>query len=155
LASQANNSTFGQASASSQRPSPFGTAAASSPFAGATSNTAANPLASQQQPSAGSAFGGGAQRSNGQPLTSLKGQRIFYQDSLAFYNNPQTGKMERVWNPEGAPGPNPDVEASPETYEALGVALQQVYDYVRANGHFKDGIMPEVPPKREWVDWEL
>lgn len=57
--------------------------------------------------------------------------------------------------PDGPPGPNPDVESPPETYEALGAALKQVYDYVRETGNFKDGVMPEVPPKREWVNWEL
>jgi nucleoporin NUP42 len=37
----------------------------------------------------------------------------------------------------------------------LGAALKQVYDFVLENGTFKDGVMPEVPPKREWVNWEL
>jgi hypothetical protein len=26
---------------------------------------------------------------------------------------------------------------------------------VRESGTFKDGLVPEVPPKREWVNWEL
>lgn len=73
---------------------------------------------------------------------------------MPYFQN-DAGKQERIWMPDGAPGPNPDVEAPPEVYEALGSALKQVYDYVRDAGSFKDGIIPEVPPKREWVSWDL
>jgi len=80
---------------------------------------------------------------------------VFKEGPLSFYNNPQTGKKVRIWMPEGAPGPKPEREAGLETYEALGEALKQMYDYVRETGTFKEGVMPEVPPKQEWVSWDL
>ena len=89
--------------------------------------------------------------------TCLKNQRLFRSpdDGLTYYTNPRTNRQERVWHPDGPPGPNPDVEASDQTYEVLGQALKDAYDYVRETGTFKDGIMPEVPPRRGWVEWEV
>ena len=74
---------------------------------------------------------------------------------MPYYPNRATGKDERIWLPNGAPGPNVDVEASAETYQALGAALKEIHDFVQQNGTFKDGIVPEVAPKRERVSWDL
>lgn len=73
------------------------------------------------------------------------------------YRHPQTGKMERIWHPNGPPEmPNPYAEAPPELYMGdLGVLLKEVYDYVRQQEQFKDGVMPEIPPKREWLRWDV
>lgn len=71
------------------------------------------------------------------------------------YHNPTTNKLERIWHPDGTPArPNPDAEATAEAYEGDGV-LKEAYDYVLENGQFKDGVMPEIPPKREWVSFNL
>ena len=74
------------------------------------------------------------------------------------YQHPQTGKAERIWHPNGPPDTvNPYAEAAqPEIYLGeLGAVLKEVYDYVRQEEQFKDGVMPEVPPKREWLRWDL
>jgi len=44
------------------------------------------------------------------------------------------------------------VEGRPEEYTE---AVREAYEYVAKEGRFKDGIMPNVPPKREWVSWDL
>jgi nucleoporin NUP42 len=44
------------------------------------------------------------------------------------------------------------VEGRPEEYTE---AVREAYEYVAREGRFKDGIMPNVPPKREWVSWDF
>lgn len=44
------------------------------------------------------------------------------------------------------------VEGRPEEYTG---AVKEAYEYLAKNGMFKDGIMPHVPPKREWVNWDF
>ena len=29
--------------------------------------------------------------------------------------------------------------------------MKDVYEFVQQTGQFRDGIMPEIPPKREWI----
>ncbi|KAK3708136.1 hypothetical protein LTR37_011640 [Vermiconidia calcicola] len=151
----ANKSPFGQQSQAAQQRSPFGGGGQSTSFNGSNVNTSLKPFGSEPTPSSPSTLANTATRTPGQRLTNFKGRPVTYEGSLPFYNNPNTGKKERIWMPDGAPGPNPDVETAPGTYEALGAVIKQVYDYMRENGTFKDGIVPEVPPKREWVDWNL
>ncbi|KAK3700208.1 hypothetical protein LTR37_016087 [Vermiconidia calcicola] len=151
----ANNPAFGQPSQAAQQRSPFGGGGQSTSFGGSNINTSQKPFGSEPTPSSPSSFAKTATRTPGQRLTDFKGRPVTYEGNLPFYNNPNTGKKERIWMPDGAPGPNPDVEVAPETYEALGAVIKQVYDYMRQNGTFKDGVVPEVPPKREWVDWNL
>lgn len=49
------------------------------------------------------------------------------------------------------PGADPDAEGPPGAYEGqLGRALKDVYQAVYETGRFGD-LVPEIPPKREWV----
>lgn len=34
-------------------------------------------------------------------------------------------------------------------------ATKENYRYLKERGTFKDGIMPELPPKREWCTWKF
>ncbi|KAK4960272.1 hypothetical protein LTR10_003166 [Elasticomyces elasticus] len=97
---------------------------------------------------------------DGKSLSAWKGQPVTYDREQTpwapYFTNGQTGKQERVWHPDGAPDrPNPYAEAEPEIYVGdLGAVLKEVYDYVNQKEEFKD-LVPEVPPKREWVRWDL
>ncbi|KAK4549134.1 hypothetical protein LTR36_007591 [Oleoguttula mirabilis] len=91
-------------------------------------------------------------------LQAWKGRQVMYDEhNNPTYGNPQTGKMERIWHANGPPEtPNAYAEAPPELYVGeLGALLKEVYDYVRQDEQFKDGVMPEIPPKREWLRWDL
>jgi nucleoporin NUP42 len=159
LGASSSTPAFGKPSAPSQQPSAFG-------GGGATTNGSTGAFGSQAQSNTAT-FGRQSSTVPGQRITAFKGRPVTYQrlekkegkvedkKEYPFYHNPSTNKLERIWLPDGPPGPNPDVEASPQTYEALGEALKQLYDFVRDSGTFKDGLVPEVPPKREWVNWEL
>jgi nucleoporin NUP42 len=76
---------------------------------------------------------------------------------MPFFVNPQTNAKERIWFIDGPPtGPAPDTEAPAEVYQGeTGAKLKELYDHVRATGTFKDNFMPEAPPKRDWVSFDL
>lgn len=139
MGAAANGSTFGASSAPAQQTNPFG--------GGQAASTNSNPP-----------FGSpAASRPAGQPPTSWKGSPVMKEDNLYFYRN-AAGKQERIWFPEGPPGPNPDVEATPpDIYndERVANVLSEIYSYVKEHGTFKDGLVPEIPPKRDWVSFDV
>lgn len=119
--------------------SPFGNASAAPPQQSQPTNSPPAP---------------GAATNGAQPFDGPRGQP-FRQDAEGntVYQNPRTGNPEHVWFPNGHPGPEPSAEAPPETYEGpLGDALKSVYQAVWETGRFGD-VVPEVPPKREWVSF--
>ncbi|TKA82122.1 hypothetical protein B0A55_01811 [Friedmanniomyces simplex] len=97
---------------------------------------------------------------DGKSLSTWRGLPVTYDREQTpwapYYTNPQTRKPERIWHPDGIPDrPNPYAEAEPEVYLGeLGSVLREVYGYVMEKGEFGD-LVPEVPPKREWVRWDL
>ncbi|WPH04284.1 Hypothetical protein R9X50_00717300 [Acrodontium crateriforme] len=157
----------------------FGSQPSANPFAQNTSSQPASGFGAPSQSSGG--FASTSQQSNGfgsarQPnmssatpmngsenLQSWKGHQVNYitpEGGVAYpvYRNPNNNnKPERIWHPNGRPATeNLDAEGLPQSYEGdIGQILKQVYDYVRETGGFKEGIMPEVPPKREWVNFEV
>ncbi|KAK4167007.1 nucleoporin AMO1 [Cladorrhinum sp. PSN259] len=64
------------------------------------------------------------------------------------------GSMLRIWMPNGAPPYTKETEADdPSKYDDPAVQ-QQWASFIRT-GQFEDGLMPEVPPKREWCQWDF
>lgn len=63
------------------------------------------------------------------------------------------GSITKIWMPNGPPKYTKDTEAEPEKYEDPGV--QQQWKAFLETGRFADGIMPEVPPKREFCVWDF
>ncbi|KAF2169592.1 hypothetical protein M409DRAFT_52123 [Zasmidium cellare ATCC 36951] len=114
-------------------------------------------------------FGTAAAQPSGQksiPQT-WKGHRVLQEgNNLTYYlvpaptpKDPSATKKIRIWFPTGAPEAK-DASyaeaASPDVYEGqLGETLKSLYEFVAMNATFKDGIMPEVPPKREWITWDF
>jgi len=165
-------SSFGQAA---QRPPAFGQASAPSqptPVHG-------HPSAPSQQTSAfgqpstfanaatapaatnGSTFGQPLQPSNipsafgaaNKPSTFGAASATAPQPSTAATATP-LGHAHPGKSANGTASGNPDAEAAPEVYadEGWRKALEEIYGYVRQNGTFKDGLVPEIPPLRAWVD---
>lgn len=62
------------------------------------------------------------------------------------------GSVTRIWNPDGPPAYYKDTEAPPEAYDATTRAAYEVFVNT---GKFQGGIMPEVPPLREWCTWDF
>jgi len=68
-------------------------------------------------------------------------------------------QLERIWFPDGAPPYErvKDAEPPAEVYglEARQNVFAEAYKAVRESGGFVDGVMPEEPPKVEWVGFDL
>ncbi|KAK0666638.1 hypothetical protein QBC41DRAFT_325463 [Cercophora samala] len=167
-ATTAAPSAFGHP-ATAPAPSAFGgataTAPAPSPFGGVTA-TAPQPTPPQGQ----GPYGPGATRSH-PPLSSyaarnpdntlsmFKGKPVMYQVVKGQGENPIPvlrgfdGSIHKIWNPNGAPRYTTETEAEPEKYNDPVVQRQWVH-FVET-GRFEGGIMPEVPPKREFCVWDF
>lgn len=78
---------------------------------------------------------------------------------------------KRLWNPEGPPGYNADTEPPPaengaggERYDEKSKKLWEQWvrdnlsgrpDRAGTRARFHDGLVPEVPPLREWCVWDF
>ncbi|KAJ5930309.1 hypothetical protein N7466_005802 [Penicillium verhagenii] len=89
-------------------------------------------------------------------LTMWKGQPVQYvNNGYPCYQHPQDPKtLARINFPDGPPdaatlrdSQGKDDEYTPEVVE--------MYQFFLINGYFKDGIVPAVPPKREWISFDF
>ncbi|KAJ5918115.1 hypothetical protein N7454_010490 [Penicillium verhagenii] len=89
-------------------------------------------------------------------ITMWKGQRVQYvNNDYPCYEHPQDPKtLVRINFPDGPPdaatlrdSQGKDAEYTPEVVE--------MYQFFLINGYFKDGIVPAVPPKREWISFDF
>lgn len=78
------------------------------------------------------------------------------------YKRPDTVQMEKIWFPKGPDEKvldklgdavkRLDFEGEEEDYEG---GVQAAYEELYETGEFKDGLLPMVPPKREWVSYDF
>ncbi|KAL2125592.1 hypothetical protein VTJ04DRAFT_1957 [Mycothermus thermophilus] len=164
---------FGQSSTSS----PFAQPSTSSPFAqpsttsafGQPSGATPTPATGQSGGSTGP-YGPGATRQHpdissyasfnpDKTLRMFKGKPVTYQEPRDGIGKPIPviknfdGSVTRVWMPNGAPPYTTQTEAEPEKYQDPAV-MEQWKVFVET-GKFAGGIMPEVPPKREFCMWDF
>lgn len=88
-------------------------------------------------------------------LTMWKGRPVKYIKDRPCYLHPQDNKTWiRIFFPDGPPDDATlrDVEAAPEEYTP---EVEAQYKFFNENGYFKDGIIPSVPPKKEWNSWDF
>ncbi|KAK6443533.1 hypothetical protein LTR95_000360 [Oleoguttula sp. CCFEE 5521] len=179
-ASQPAAPAFGQAS---QPASAFGQSQPTSTLFGQPSNTQSTPASAAQPAPFGQTTATPAQQpgappstqmngtshtiasihlvraSNGQPQ-SYNGQpvRLDPKAQVFLYPTPDTNprQEERLWFPQGAPAEqNPDTVLGNAWYTGdLGKKVKDIYAKVTASGKF-EGDMPEIPPRREWVSWDI
>nr|XP_023922629.1 nucleoporin AMO1-like [Quercus suber]POE97751.1 nucleoporin amo1 [Quercus suber] len=90
-------------------------------------------------------------------LLKWKGLPVNYDaQGIPLFQNPSTGKPERIWIEKGQPLAHPDFEGDPEAYQGeTGRMLKETYDFLRETDTFKDDMVPEIPPKREWIRWDV
>ena len=83
-------------------------------------------------------------------LTSWRGKRISYIEGKPCFKR-SDGNWEKVWFPEA---PKLDVnEEIPNTMYTE--ALEEKYRYMQQHGSFAGGLIPEMPPKKEWCHWNF
>lgn len=91
------------------------------------------------------------QKDNQGKVKVWNGKAVSYMNGEPCYRG-SDGDWRRIWFPDGAPS-LVNSESLPDT--AYDGPTKENYDFVKANGCFKDGVMPLVPPKREWCGWNL
>ncbi|KAJ5623198.1 hypothetical protein N7490_011803 [Penicillium lividum] len=88
-------------------------------------------------------------------LTAWKGQPVRYVNNHPCYEHPQDPKtLVRINFPDGPPDPATlrDSQGKDEEYTP---EVEEMYKFFLANGYFKDGIIPSVPPKREYISFDF
>jgi nucleoporin NUP42 len=88
-------------------------------------------------------------------LAVWKGRPVKYIGDYPCYLHPDDGKTYvRIFFPEGPPERSSlrDVEAKSEEYTP---EISQMYEFFLKHGYFKDGVMPSIPPKTEWVSFDF
>lgn len=91
-----------------------------------------------------------AQRDAQGRLTYWKGNSVSYVDNRPYFRRPD-GKWERIWFPE-QPKLDKDEELPKSMYTN---SLEEDYRYLQQHGMFRTGLMPELPPKKEWCSWNF
>jgi nucleoporin NUP42 len=81
----------------------------------------------------------------------FKGKPVVYKDNEAGIQN-RDGTWEKIWFPDGPPAYYGATELDDNAYTE---DIKQAYLHARETGSFKDGVMPLLPPKREWCLWDF
>ncbi|KAI4161075.1 MAG: hypothetical protein LQ342_005238 [Letrouitia transgressa] len=92
-----------------------------------------------------------AQRDAQGKLIRWNGQAVTYVDGDPYIKASDGGRA-RIFFPDGPPVLNKTQELPDEMYSA---ATKEAYQYVMQHGTFKDGVVPELPPKRAWCTWDF
>uniref|UniRef100_A0A093UQY8 Nucleoporin-like protein 2 n=1 Tax=Talaromyces marneffei PM1 TaxID=1077442 RepID=A0A093UQY8_TALMA len=90
-----------------------------------------------------------------QKLIRWKGRPVQYEDGTPRYLHPDDNKTwVRIFFYDGPPDLSTlrDCSDKDENYTA---EVTEQYQYFVQNGLFKDGIVPSVPPKTEWVSFDF
>lgn len=130
----APTTTFGQPSAAVPAPA-FGGRGPNTATAPTRRTTATNP-----------------QRNAAGKLTSWKGKSVSYIDEEPCIKTANGSSWERIWFADGAPVFLKTEEPPLETYDE---GTKEVYRLLRETGTLKDGVLPELPPRREWCSWDF
>ena len=158
-------SAFGQPSQPAAAGNPFGQT--QPPQQPQQSNGTSNPTsaAASVTPTAGPDPSTYLILNGSQQPTSFKNQAVMTiskdegKSSFHVYQNASNnGQPEHLWFPTGPPPAKPDTQLPEEDvfYSGdLGKELQAIYEAVASQGAFVGGVMPEVPPKREWVRFDI
>ena len=84
-------------------------------------------------------------------IISWKGIPVEYFDDEPCYKG-NDGSWQRIWFPDGPPVFKKTVDLPDEAYDE---ATKTSYQHLKETGTFQDEIMPILPPKREWCNWNF
>lgn len=144
-------------------------ATAPNPFRGAQQATAANipmdtqPFGGQPQPlvngTVSVGLGGSSQHPSvdsystaiGGRLSMFKGMRVSYKGDEAGFTG-RDGSWQKIWFPQGAPAPYKDTEMEESRYND---GIKSTYAHLQQSRSFQGGVMPLIPPRREWCMFDF
>ena len=84
-------------------------------------------------------------------LVTWNGKKVTYIDNEPCLRG-KSGSWEKVWFPDGAPTYNKTPDVAQDDYDE---ETKENYRHMMNHGEFKDGIMPLLPPRREWSNWDF
>ncbi|KAG9243249.1 hypothetical protein BJ878DRAFT_568630 [Calycina marina] len=91
-------------------------------------------------------------------LTTFQGRTVRYPEkdgkpgTEPWTAAPNGQLLQRIWCPKGFPAGNSETEEDGSKYTE---EIEEAYLHLRLNGEFKDGVMPMVPPRKEWSSYEF
>ena len=84
-------------------------------------------------------------------LTMFKGMRVTYKGDEAGFNT-KDGNWQKIWFPQGAPAPYKDTEMGDSNYDD---SIEAAYMRLQQSRSFPGGVMPMIPPRREWCTFDF
>lgn len=163
LASSANANPFGGTAPVQSNASPFGQPAAPQGMPVAQADAGPRPSI-KVDPSDLNPFpplqGETRRDPASRTLTMWKGrpvQQVKVEDGSLrpAYIHPQDNKtLVRVMFPDGPPD-DASLRDSLSSAEKMTPEIEEMYTFFAQNGHFKDGIIPPIPPKKEMVSFDF
>ena len=84
-------------------------------------------------------------------LAMFKGMRVAYKGDEAGVRG-RDGTWQKIWFPQGAPAPYKDTEMEISKY---GEDIKSSYINLQQSRSFQGGIIPLVPPRREWCTFDF
>lgn len=93
----------------------------------------------------------GGQEGKKERISSWKGKPVSYIDNEPCFKG-NDGAWQKIWFPHGPPVFK-KTPGLPD--EAYSTSIKDDYKFLKENGVFNNGVMPELPPKREWCNWDF
>ena len=84
-------------------------------------------------------------------MVKWNGKMVSYINSDPCHKG-RDGAWQRIWFPDGVPT---FINSDGLSDSAYDNKMKENYEYLKDQGTFKNGIMPLLPPKREWCNWDL
>lgn len=84
-------------------------------------------------------------------LAMFKGMRVVYSGDEARVRG-RDGTWQKIWFPHGAPAPYKDTEMEDSKYND---SIKASYTKLQQTRSFEGGIIPLIPPRREWCTFDF
>ena len=84
-------------------------------------------------------------------LLTWNEKHVTYVDDEPCFKG-KSGAWEKIWFPDGPPVFNKTPDVNPEEYDE---ETKENYRHMMEHGEFKDGVMPLMPPSRQFCNWDF
>ena len=141
---------FGQATAPAPTSGAFGRPSAPAPAAGG--GLSQSGFQGSNSGSSNATFGPG--KPDERKLQTWNGQPVTYVDDFPCIKNAGDGGLQRIFFPEGPPKLTNKTQEYPEGF-VIDDAARKNFEHFLQHGLGADGMIPEMPPPRDMVNWNF
>lgn len=93
-------------------------------------------------------------RGGNRRLVSWQGKRVTYVDEDPCFKNASDSGWEKIWFPEGPPSFTDKTQEYPDGYVPDEAAMENFKHFCQ-RGVGLDGLIPDMPPPRDMITWNL